>query len=226
MRIIASLLLLGIILSIAAFNIPGRLSCWLNPGPVGTVRVDRFRDLNEKHLKHARKLGIEPFRTKQAFLDATDSLVSEGKLVRVKDSRWYVIERLTHSHPYLVPEAAQLLEDIGRRFREKLKAEGKARYYFKVTSLLRTRESQKALGRSNVNASGNSTHLYATTFDIAYSKVVRKPLPWIRREVADAPVIRLLSEAIGELRRECRCLVVTEKQERCFHITVCAPISH
>jgi hypothetical protein len=39
-------------------------------------------------------------------------------------------------------------------------------------------------------------------------------------EVADGPAIKLLSETIGELRKEKRCVVVTERQERCFHITV------
>jgi len=33
-------------------------------------------------------------------------------------------------------------------------------------------------------------------------------------------VIKLLSETIGGLRDEGRCLVGTEKKERCFHITV------
>ena len=36
----------------------------------------------------------------------------------------------------------------------------------------------------------------------------------------DAAAIRLLSETIGELRKEKKLVVVTEKKEACFHITV------
>jgi transcriptional regulatory protein LevR len=127
---------------------------------------------------------------------------------------------LSHSHPYLTPKAAQLLEDIGKRYRKKLDENGMGNYAYHITSLLRTKESQKSLSRSNMNASSNTSHLYGTTFDIAYRSVSKKPLPFINVEVSDAKAIRLLSETIGELRRERRCVVVTERIEKCFHITV------
>ncbi|MBN2174634.1 MAG: hypothetical protein JW731_10905 [Bacteroidales bacterium] len=201
-------------------NLSAKFSTQLNPKAVGTVKVDRLRDLNNKHLKFAKSLGITPFKTNKEFLEQKEHLVSGDKLALISNSRYFVLEKLTHSHPYLVPEAAQLLDDIGKRFSAKLKENDKGQYYFIVSSLLRTAESQKSLSRSNGNASGNSTHLYGTTFDIPYSIVVKKPLPWIKKEVADAPVIALLSESIKELRQEGRCLVVTEYNERCFHITV------
>ncbi|MBN1337786.1 MAG: hypothetical protein JXA03_00605 [Bacteroidales bacterium] len=200
-------------------GVSGELNAWLNPKPAGTVKVEKYKDLNSNHLVYAKKSGIKPFKTNNNFNDTIEDLLSKGKLVRIKNGRNYIVEKLTHSHPYLVPEAAALIDEIDRRFGEKLKQNNKGHYYFKVSSLLRTAQSQKALSRSNINASGNSAHLYGTTFDIAYSKVVKKPLPWIKREVAEATVIKLLSETIGELRSEGRCLVVTEKQERCFHIT-------
>jgi hypothetical protein len=127
---------------------------------------------------------------------------------------------LSHSHPYLTPEAAQLLEDIGKRFRKKLDENDMGNYAYHISSLLRTKESQKNLSRSNVNAASNTSHLYGTSFDIPYRSVVKKPFPWIKVEVYDAKAIKLLSEAIGELRRERRCVVVTERIEKCFHITV------
>jgi hypothetical protein len=201
-------------------NLSAKFSTLLNPKAVGTIKVDRFRDLNDKHLKYAKSLGIKPFGTNQDFLDQKEELLSDDKLVEISGSRYFVVEKLTHSHPFLVPEAAQLLEDIEKRFSAKLKENDKGRFYFIISSLLRTKESQKSLSRSNGNASGNSAHLYGTTFDIPYSSVVKKPLPWIKKEVADASVISLLSESIKELRAEGRCFVVTEYKERCFHITV------
>ena len=192
----------------------------MNPTAVGTVKVDKYRDLNEKQLVWAKKNGITPFRSNQAFLEQRDDLLSDDRLEEIENSGLFIVEKLTHSHPYLVPQAAELLDDISDRFSEKLDDYGKGRYYFLVSSLLRTEESQKSLSRSNSNASQNSTHLYGTTFDIPYSYVIKKPFPWVRKKVAEANVIKLLSDAIGELRDEGRCLVVTEKKERCFHITV------
>lgn len=200
--------------------VSGKFQAYLNPKTVGTVRVDKYKDLNEKQLIYAKKLGIAPFKSNQALKDQVDELISNEKIKKVKNSSSYIIDKLDYSHPYLVPDAARLLEDIGNRFEEKLQQNDKGNFYFKVSSLLRTEENQKALSKSNTNASKNSTHLYGTTFDIPYSKVIKKPLPWIRREVADATVIKLLTEAIGELREEGRCLVITEYNEKCFHITV------
>ena len=191
-----------------------------NSEAYGTVRVDRYKDFNEKHLSYAKRFGIKPFNSEKAYRQEKDELVDDGKLRKISGGSNYVVNKLGHSHPYLVPKAAKLLDDIGKRFSKKLQEKGKGNYYFRVSSLLRTGESQKSLGRSNGNAASNSSHLYGTTFDIAYKNVVKKPLPWINRDVADASVIKLLSEAIGELRKEGRCLVVTEYKEKCFHITV------
>jgi hypothetical protein len=94
------------------------------------------------------------------------------------------------------------------------------RYFFRISSLLRTQESQRNLSRSNSNAAQNSAHIYGTTFDIAYKTVMKNTVFWVRRPVEDAPVIKILSETIGELKKEGRCLVITEYKEKCFHITV------
>jgi hypothetical protein len=189
-------------------------------GAYGRVKVDKYKDFNDKHLSYAKKLGIKPFKTEKAYREGKDDLLSNGDLRKISSNWFYVVNKLGHSHPYLVPKAANLLEDIGKRFNEKLDEAGKDKYYFRVSSLLRTGESQKSLSRNNMNAASASSHLYGTTFDIAYKNVVKKPFPWIRKDVADASVIKLLSEAIGELRKEGRCLVVTEYKEKCFHITV------
>jgi hypothetical protein len=216
--VLAILLLIPGFFAFRAISV--RISKELNPQHEGRVRVDRYRDLNDRQLVYAKRHGIKPFKTNKDFQNGKDELLNDGELQKVKNGKYFVIEKLGYSYPYLVPKAINLLEEIGKRFRKKLDEHGKGKYYFKVSSLLRTQESQKSLSRSNKNASPNSTHLYGTTFDIAYSRLVKKPFPWIRREVADATAIKLLSEVIGELRREGQCLVVTEYQEKCFHITV------
>jgi hypothetical protein len=187
---------------------------------VGTIRVDYYKDLNATHLKYAKANGIEGFKSNKEFRQQIDDLVDDDELVKVETCDYYVVDNLTHSHPYLTPDAAELLEDIGKRFHEKLEDNNLKKRYYQVTSLLRTGESQRGLSRSNVNATSNSSHLYGTTFDITYARVFTKPKLQKSAEIADGPAIRLLSEAIGELRKEGRCVVVTERKERCFHITV------
>jgi len=186
----------------------------------GKTGIENFRDLNEVHLRYARKKGISPFKSSKELHQRSVNLLKNGDLVKLNSSDYYVIDRLTHSHPYLVPEAADLLEEIGRRFQAKLTQHGKDKLYFKVTSLLRTGESQQKLSRSNGNASPNSAHLYATTFDITYKALVRKNLFGRKKEVSDQVALHFLSETLGELRKEKKLVIVTEKKEACFHITV------
>ena len=187
---------------------------------VGTIRVDYYKDLNAVHLKYAKANGIKGFKSNKEFREKIDDLLDDDELVKVETCKYYVVDKLTHSHAYLVPEAADLLEEIGKRFQEKLDENDLPKRYYQITSLLRTGESQRGLSRSNVNATSNSSHLYGTTFDITYAKVYTKPKLQKSAEIADGPAIRLLSEAIGELRKEGRCVVVIERKERCFHITV------
>jgi hypothetical protein len=192
----------------------------ITPAVIGTIRVDNYKDLNKVHLRYAKANGIKGFKSDKEFRENIKKYISDGELVEIENSDYYVVDELTHSHPYLIPKAARLLDEIGKRFQAKLDEKKLKKSYFQITSLLRTGESQRRLGRSNTNASSNSSHLYGTTFDITYARVFRKPKLLKEAEVADGPAIKLLSEAIGELRKEKRCVVVTERNERCFHITV------
>lgn len=205
---------------IAYFPISAKVKKHLHPVDVGVVHVDRYKDLNELHLKHAKANGIAAFKSDKEFLENSERLVDEGKLVHIKNPGYYTVKKLTHSHPFLTPQAADLLDDIGKRFHQKLSENNLGKCYFQVSSLLRTGESQKRLSRSNTNASSNSSHLYGTTFDISYQKVIKKPLFGKTAEVIDGPAMKLLSETLGELRKEGRLVVVTERKEACFHITV------
>lgn len=91
-----------------------------------------FNDINSKQLVSARKVGVEPVENREQ--------ASHGRLRRVESCRLYEVEPLTHSIPYLVPEAKRLLRDIGKGFRDSL-----AKYELKgfcpvVTSLTRTKD--------------------------------------------------------------------------------------
>jgi hypothetical protein len=186
----------------------------------GTTRVHRFRDLNEVHLRYARMYGISPIASQKVIEQKVKILIGENKLVRISDSKYYTVNKLSHSHPYLVPRAKKMLDLIGERFRKKLQENNLDDYQYRITSLLRTQESQRMLSFSNVNAASKSAHLYGTTFDITYRSLSKRSLLGVKKTAHDGTAIRLLSEVIRELQQERRLLVITERKEACFHITI------
>lgn len=191
------------------------------PKDVGIVRVDNFRDLNAIHLKHAKKSGIRPFESDREAKEKVADLVKDGKLALLKDSKFYKVDHLSHSHPYLTPETIELLNLIGERFHEKLESRNMEKYQYRITSVLRTRESQKRLRKSNGNATHTETaHLYGTTIDIGYKNLYKKGFWGKSQHVVHGPAIRLLSETIGELRKQGHLVVVKEDKQACFHITL------
>ena len=118
---------------------------------------------------------------------------------------------------FAVPVAAAELESIGREFADILQRNGLPHYRFYVTSVLRTKEDIKHLQKSgNVNATTNSCHCYATTFDISYARFRTDVLhPKSNAELREA-----LSHAVYNLRKQDRCYVKFEKKQKCYHITV------
>lgn len=174
-----------------------------------------FNDLNAAHLVQARKGGIRPVRHSEEVWEQ-----GEG-LVQVSSNSYYYVDELNHSYPYLKPHAADLLMEIGRRFNEALAARGGGAYRIKVTSILRTPLSVGRLRRVNRNATGESAHQYATTFDISYSKFICDDASATHRTFEDLK--NLLAEVLVGLRDEGRCLVKHEQRQSCFHITATVP---
>ena len=177
---------------------------------VGNLR-EVFNDSNYLQLEHAERLGITP------VTDLRSLYRTRRPLVKIENNKDFTIDKLTHSFPFLVPEASRLLHDIGRTFRDSLIARGGKDYRIVVTSVLRTPASVKKLRRVNRNAVENSTHQYATTFDITYN---RFSAPDGRTFVASTELKALLAEVIYNLQQEGRCCVKYEVKSPCFHITV------
>ena len=129
---------------------------------------------------------------------------------------YYEVDSLKHSLPYLVPEAAKLLGDIGRNFIDSLAMRGADGYRVKVTSLLRTPWSVRRLQRVNVNATEASTHQFGTTFDLSYTRFHCLDST---RTIHEEDLKNLLGEVLRDLRDSGRCMVKYERKTGCFHIT-------
>lgn len=177
-----------------------------NIGPLWKV----FNDSNYLQLQTARNIGIEPIS------DLSNSYFMNRPIVKVESNEFYHIDSLRHSLPYLVPEAAALLHDIGKNFIDSLHARGGDSYTIKVTSLLRTPETVGRLRRVNINATDSSTHQFATTFDISYTNFYCLDEG---RRINQGDLKNLLGEVLLDLKKQDRCLVKYEHKTGCFHIT-------
>lgn len=173
-----------------------------------------FNDKNDVHIFHALSTGMRPVENEwQAWTNTRG-------LMRVRSDSTLYIDSLKHSYAYLQPHALRLLNEIGHRFRDTLKARGGGEYRLKVTSLLRTAQTVGRLRRVNRNATGWSAHCYATTFDISYTKFICDDKDGTRRTFEDLK--NLLAEILWQLRSEGRCVVKIERKQACFHITAVA----
>lgn len=171
-----------------------------------------FNDLNALHLQAAKEIGIDPVSSRE------EAEHLAGKMKEIKSNKYYEVEKLTHSIPYLVPEAAVLLEDIGRNFMDSLYNHNASIYKVKVTSVTRTADDVSKLRKRNVNSSANSAHLYGTTFDISwnrYEKVDEKDT----LNLSSEQLKMVLGMVLRDLQRADRCYVKHERKQGCFHIT-------
>lgn len=169
-----------------------------------------FNDSNHAQLPHAQRLGIDP------IYNLKDAYFTKRPVVEVSTNEYYFVDTLMHSVPFLVPEAEALLSDIGKAFIDSLSARGLSGYRVRVTSLLRTASSVRKLRRVNGNATENSTHQYATTFDIAYN---RFDCTDTTKFVEQERLKNILGSVLADKRGEGRCLVKYERKSPCFHIT-------
>lgn len=196
---------------------------WLALGPIENhpvciydVKYTReFNDMNPLHMAAAQAIGVPPVQDRAA------AERMKGKLVLIEDTSTYELMDLSHSIPYLVPRAKDLLDLIGRNFQDSLASKGLNPYKMVITSVLRTEEDVQALRRHNTNASENSTHRYGTTFDLSYWRYVK--VPDLRgRPYEDVPpeyLRAVLGQVLRDIHRQELCYIKYEKKQNCFHIT-------
>ena len=174
-----------------------------------------FGDLNEAHLNVAQAIGITPIASRK------EAEHMKEKLQHIETNDLYVVDSLTHSIPYLIKGAAQLLDTIGTNFLDSLTAKGLNPNKIIVTSVLRTEDDVKRLRRRNGYASANSAHFYGTTFDVSWKRFKKvededgRPL----QDVSSDTLKLVLSEVLRDLRKADKCYIKYELKQGCFHIT-------
>lgn len=172
-----------------------------------------FNDKNSAQQKSARKYGI-----KSTLKNREEAKSIKNELKEIKDCDYYAIDKLTHSIPYLTNGAEEILNMIGKNFQDSLESKGLAKYKIIVTSVLRTKDDIKRLRASgNPNATLNSAHCYATTFDITYMRFRKQCL--FKKSVKPKILQNVLGEVLRDLRKQKKCHVKYEYRQKCFHIT-------
>lgn len=168
-------------------------------------RVHQY--LEESYLKGIRFSIKNPFQIKP--------FVDNGMLMPINNSDVYVIDTLKYSHPFLTPNAKNLLQTIGTLFQNRLKNTNVSGTKLIVTSLLRTTSSIKRLRRINRNAIRYSAHLHGTTFDISYEAFQHS----FRFNNSEIEILKeVLAKTLFELRNKNKCWVTFERAQSCFHI--------
>jgi hypothetical protein len=206
--------------------------------PAEENALRRFQ--NGAHVARARAMGV-----RVESREALDSLLAAGRLVELADSTAYWIVRRNASPAYVVPAVPALLSELGRRFQTRLAELDLPPYRIEVTSALRTTARQARLRGSNANAAaGVSSHEFGATVDLSYAafappaeihgdllEAVPTTLrPQIERlvdltlESVSARKSRELgavfSQVLDEAQSEGIALVIYERQQTVYHLTV------
>jgi hypothetical protein len=211
--------------------------------PLTAREVAELRqDKNAEQVATAQSLGIRAGG--QAEIER---LERAGRLVALGDStEWWVLRDMDHSVPYVIPDAKAMLAELGRRFQARLARLGLPPYRLKVTSALRTADTQEDLRKINTYASRTvSSHEFGTTMDVSHERFAvpahlrtagtgaeemeADSLEAIGKENAKAMQAEL-GRAILEMRSEGLLYVMMENLQPVYHMTVrrhlAAPAGH
>lgn len=222
----------------------------LSPRPVMTPDQEEALRLfrNGTHVARARELGVRI--TSEAVLD---SLLGAGRLIELEDSTEHWIVRRGASPAYVLPHVRQLLTLLGERFQQRLAELELPAYRLEVTSATRTSERQADLRDGNANAAaGVSSHEFGATVDVSYAafappaarpEEIFTDLPADLRPHLEPLVERLvdlafesvsarksrelaavLSRVLEEAQAEGIAVVIYERQQTVYHLTVARPL--
>ena len=186
------------------------------------------QDKNAKQIATAQRLGIRASGDAQIR-----QLVRQGRLVPLGDStEYWILRKMTHSVPFVTPDARALLIQVGRRFHARLDSLGLPHYRMKVTSALRTDATQVELRKINSYASQTvSAHEFGTTMDVSHERfAVPAKLGVLETEMLEevgkenAKVLQAeLGRTLAEMRDQGMLFVMMEDRQPVYHFTIAQP---
>lgn len=162
-----------------------------------------------QHQKRARTLPGSFYVKSKASLAAG---AERGDLERIPEvGRGYHLYGLSHSEPFLLPAAREVLEDMANRFADAMEGTADEGASIRITSLTRTQSQQDRLRRRNANAfKGKSSHSYGASFDVAF---IDRP----NESVTCGGPTWAMQTILKDMQNEGKILIVPEGI--CMHIT-------
>ena len=174
--------------------------------------ASHFNDVQRTQIAAAKKFGITPLKDRTE----AEKAIRSSELTHIKSGRNYQLAPMGHSIPYLIENAADLLDKIGQNFLDSLDSKNMCSHKIVVTSVLRTDADVERLMKHNSVAVKNSAHRYATTFDISYRLFV--PIG-LSVNTSKSELKKVLAEVLRDIRDDKKCYVKYEQSQGCFHIT-------
>lgn len=156
-------------------------------------------DYATRHRPSAERLASAAFIENEAVMNG---LLSKGKLIPFKSKDGMYIRKLTHSEPFLLPEAAKVFEELRERFTARLR-ESESDAVFVVSSVTRTAGQQEEIRKRYPHGAtpGSSTHSYGASIDILKVETVgncynaRKALELTLREMQEEKKLLICPES-------------------------------
>lgn len=160
----------------------------------------------DNHLYAGENNGFGLIENEGHFKQLTES----KRLVLINQGTGYEVMKLTHSYPYITPQAKIVLEELGQAFQNLTSSKS----YFTLTSVTRTPEQQNSLRKRNRNAtSGVSSHSYGVSFDISYIRFNGK-------KGSNRAAQKKLELILDEFQKANKIFFIKERKQSCYHITV------
>lgn len=183
------------------------------------------QDVNDEQIAEARRLGQRVSGEAEI-----ERLRRAGRLVPLGDSTGHwVLREMQHSVPFVTPDTHRMLTQLGDRFHARLDSLGLPRFRMKITSVLRTDETQAELRRINPNASRIvSAHEFGTTVDVSHERFAvpdstsgaeSEMLEELGKEHSRALQAEL-GRAILEFKERGALRVMMEDRQPVYHMTV------
>ena len=172
-----------------------------------TMKLDR--NPYTQHQKRARTLPGSFYVKSKASLTAG---AERGDLERIPEvGRGYHLSGLSHSEPFLLPAAREVLEEMANRFADAMEGTADEGASIRITSLTRTQSQQNRLSRRNSNAfKGKSSHSYGASFDVAF---IDRP----NESVTCGGPTWAMQTILKDMQKEGKILIIPEGI--CMHIT-------
>ena len=170
----------------------------------------KLKDGQGSYIKSASRNGISK-------CDNKNDLLKNSKLIKIENSKFFIIDNLTHSYPYLTEDGRNLLNKIGRGFNLKISNSDLEDTKFIVTSLTRTTESINRLQKSgNKNSNKQRAHLYGECIDITYKRFSNR---FVNLKPCHLNYLKeVLAGVLYDLKKNKKCWAITEKRQPCFHV--------